>query len=833
MNPNLIVKEIEKESEKLKYFTLDKLKNDIIKLSNQKNNKNVDSFLIQWFSLIREISHQTLGLRHYNTQLLAGIFLHYGKIVEMNTGEGKTLVSTLPVSLNALTKKGAHVITVNEYLAERDKKWMEKLYSEIGLSIGLIKNNQTIKKKKENYSKDITYITNSELVFDYLRDNSTYRLSQIIQPKLNYCLVDEIDSIFIDEARTPLIISLEENLVEKKKLYISAYIANTLKITIDFLINEKRKDISLTEKGAKTIEDLLETFNIYDFNNPWISEILNALKAKYFYKRDIDYVILNKKIAIIDEFTGRILPDRRWSLGLHEAIEAKENLNLSSISKTQSSMTYQSFFPLYFKYSGMTGTALTSKDEFKLIYDLEVIKVSPNKPSQRKDFPDKLFISETLKWKAIVSKIMECNHKGQPILVGTYSIENSDYLSTLLNSLNIKHKVLNAKPENAKKESEIIAQAGRFNSITIATNMAGRGTDIILGGNLPLLIKQRINLEIFNFLNQIIETSYENFIKKILEEYNYNLLKLKKDILNLPYFLSDCLNSLQNFYNYLYEISYKNWVEENKKVKSVGGLYILGTERSENRRIDAQLIGRSGRQGDIGKSEFFLSLDDPLLKIFGGDKLKSILKLYSTNYNLPITSPLVTQSIIQSQQKIENYYFSIRENLFAFEYIINLHRRIFYTNRRSILCLINFEIFLYQFIDCLYKLDNFQNFKKYYSSKKYIKKIRYFKKIQSFALNWCILEINIKEYFYYQRSFFKNIYSFAFLQIVDFFWVEYLESTNFIKDSIKWSSYGQENPLEQYTAQTEKYFSFLFKEIIVSMLYYILYKSSYTKITFS
>ena len=443
--------------------------------------------------MVQEVSFRTIGLKHFDTQLLAGMLLHEGKIVEMKTGEGKTLVSSLPVALNALSKKGVHVVTVNDYLAERDQKWMGKIYKGLGFTTGLIKSTSRNKEKQKNYNCDITYVTNSEVVFDFLRDSSAYNLDEIVQRPFHFCLIDEIDSILIDESRTPLILSAFKETENINKLYLCKAIADILEKDKDFQLDEKRKDINLTEIGYKSIKNKLGKKTLYDPDDPWILEILNALKAKYFFKLNKDYIVLNNKIVIVDEFTGRIMEDRRWSMGLHESIEIKEKVKIGGGTKTKSSITYQNFFTLYPKLSGMTGTAKTTEKEFQDIYNLDVVVLPTVKPMVRKDLPDLVYQTELSKWKAVLVESKKCFEKGQPILIGTASIEKSEFLSDLFKISKIPHQVLNAKPENVTRESEIVAQAGEKYAVTIATNMAGRGTDIILGGNPIFKVKQEIS----------------------------------------------------------------------------------------------------------------------------------------------------------------------------------------------------------------------------------------------------------------------------------------------------------------------------------------------------
>ena len=694
---------IKQEANSLSLKTEDELVLTIEKIHKKALSKSLDDILVEWFAIVQEVSFRKIGLRHFDSQLLAGIFLHNGNIVEMKTGEGKTLSSTLPISLNALSKKGVHVVTVNDYLAERDKNWMGKIYTGLNLTTGLVKSNTNPIEKKINYSMDITYLTNSELVFDYLRDSSSFYSNELVQKPFNYCIIDEIDSILIDEARTPLILSTPQGETNFKKLSLAKIIANRLEKEIDFELDEKRREINLTEKGYQEVKKQLGKQTLYDLEDPWILEILNALKAKYIFKLNKDYIILNNKIIIVDEFTGRVMEDRRWSMGIHEAIEVKENVNIGNVTKTKTSITYQNFFTLYPKFCGMTGTAKTAEKEFKDIYNLNVVVIPTDKPMIRKDLSDFVYQNELAKWKAVLLKSKECFEKGQPILIGTSSIEKSEFLSDLFRISEIPHQILNAKPENINRESEIVAQAGQLYRITIATNMAGRGTDIILGGNPSFKVKQILTsllleniskAEIENILNDLgisFDEKIIQYLNKIFIDYSENnkiennsfinfeeinkFEQLKIDLSNLPYSLDFCLPSLKNFYDFIYKIVYEKWQKENILVKELGGLFVLGTERHETRRIDNQLRGRAGRQGDPGFSQFFVSLDDELIKIFGGDSIRKWLNYLMTDNETPLESKFLTQSLDKAQEKVELYNYEIRKNVFQYDEIINLQRK--------------------------------------------------------------------------------------------------------------------------------------------------------------
>ena len=640
----------------------------------------VEDVLVDWFALVQEVSSRTIGLKHFDTQLMAGLILHEGKIVEMKTGEGKTLASTLPVALNALSKKGVHVVTVNDYLAERDQKWMGKVYRGLGLEVGLIQSSSSAQEKRQNYGKDITYVTNSELVFDYLRDSSASQVEEIVQRPFHFCILDEIDSILIDEARTPLILSTIQGDINKNKLCLAKCIADILEKEVHFQVDEKRRDINLTEKGYQEVQIGLGKKTLYDVNDPWILEILNALKAKYIFKLNKDYIVLNQKICIVDEFSGRIMEDRRWSTGIHEAIETKENLELGGETKTKSSITYQNFFTLYPKLAGMTGTAKTAEQEFQDIYNLEVVVLPTSRPMIRQDAPDLVYQTEMSKWKAVLAKAKECFTTGQPLLIGTATVEKSEFLSDLFQFANIPHQVLNAKPENVARESEIVGQAGERYAVTIATNMAGRGTDIILGGNPIFQVKQLLwdlffpetlgplasaSSEISDSPlmetrkrekkekeKDLIETkSCQTLIQTLLETYHEKKEKLSEEIQNLPYSLENSETCFQALYKYFYQAQYQEWEKENQDVKNLGGLLVLGTERHETRRIDNQLRGRAGRQGDPGISQFFVSLEDELIQLFGGDNIRKWVEFLIQDKDIPLESDLLTRSLEDAQKK--------------------------------------------------------------------------------------------------------------------------------------------------------------------------------------
>lgn len=596
---------------------------------------SLDDIMPEAFAVCREASKRVLKMRHYDVQMIGGMVLHRGSIAEMRTGEGKTLVATLPVFLNALSGKGVHVVTVNDYLATRDCEWMGRLYNWMGLTTGTIVHDLSDRQRKLSYGADITYATNNELGFDYLRDNMKYDLNDYVQRELNYAIVDECDSILVDEARTPLIISgPSEDSTEK--YYVINKVVPHLEKETHFTMEEKTKTASLTEEGNTRVEELLGIENLYDpVHIATLHNVYQGLKAYHLFNKDVDYMVKDGEIVIVDEFTGRLMPGRRWSDGLHQAIEAKEGVKIKSENQTLASITFQNYFRMYSKLSGMTGTAETEAVEFKKIYNLDVSVIPTNKPIQRIDHDDVVYKTETAKIKAMAQDIKEKKEKGQPVLVGTVSIEKSEHISRELKKLGIKHNVLNAK--HHEKEAEIVAQAGRLNSVTIATNMAGRGTDIVLGGNAEFLAKAEVEDE-----------STPEF-KLALEKFE------------------------------------KNCFEEKKQVLQSGGLYIMGTERHESRRIDNQLRGRSGRQGDPGESRFYLSLEDNLMRIFNGERIQYIMTKLNVPDDEPIVAGMVSRAIEGAQRKVEGRNFDIRKHLLEYDDVMNQQRHGVYGLRRKIL----------------------------------------------------------------------------------------------------------------------------------------------------
>ena len=756
---NLILAINNKESEiKLLNESDFKEKTAIFKKKAQNGSFNLDDIIPESFALVREAAKRTLNERHYDVQLAGGIILHKGKIAEMKTGEGKTLVSTLSAYLNALQGKGVHIVTVNDYLAQRDSKWMGKVYRYLGLSTGCIVNNLEDSERQKNYACDVTYATNNELGFDYLRDNMKYDLNEMVQRDYNYCIVDEVDSILIDESRTPLIIS--GKIEDKTTLYTTSneFIKKLQKK--DYELDEKNKNVILTDMGVDKIEKLAQQKNILKNNNFYdpanldlVHHTNQALKANLIFRKDTDYIVRDGKVQIIDEFTGRVLSGRRFSDGLHQAIEAKENVEIQEENQTLASITYQNYFRLYKKLAGMTGTALTESEEFYDIYKLNVVSIPTNKDMLRKDYNDQIFRTEKEKYNAIINKILDCNNKGQPVLVGTTSIEKSEKISKFLIEKNIKHNVLNAKQH--EKEAKIIAEAGKTGAVTIATNMAGRGTDIKLGGNKDFI---------------------EAGVEKNIDEYKKNELK----------------------------------------VKNLGGLFIIGTERHESRRIDNQLRGRSGRQGDPGSTIFFISLQDELMRIFGGDSIDGMLKKLGLKENESIDHPWINKAMERAQKKVETRNFDIRKTLIKFDDVMNDQRQVIFSQRYKVLKEDGISEMLKDFFEEILgeiKIAN-DNYRKS-NDEKYLTQIR---NVTGNSLNETQLiklaskekaqfEEEMRELFQKKQMSRVNILGEnqnkvlekkIFLQIIDFSWRSHLQYLEQLRQVIGLRQYGQKDPLSEF-----------------------------------
>lgn len=622
------------------------------------NGEKLNDLLVESFAVVREAADRVLNMRHYKVQLIGGIALHRGRIAEMSTGEGKTLVATLPAYLNALSGKGVHIVTVNDYLARRDAEWMGKIYKFLGLSVGVVYTRMETEPKREAYNCDIIYATNNELGFDYLRDNMIVRAEDKLQRDLNYAIIDEVDSILIDEARTPLIISgmsgkASDNYVKANRF------AKTLNGEDDVIIEEKEKTVRLTEDGVTRAERYFAIDDLSDIDNQDIVHFINnALRARFIMQRDVDYVVTDGEVIIVDEHTGRTMPGRRYSDGLHQAIEAKENVKIQNENKTLATITFQNFFRLYRKLSGMTGTAKTEESEFNTIYNLAVLRIPTNKPCMRIDSNDKLYTTIEGKYKEIIKDVEEHHAKKQPILLGTATVEKSEVLSNLLAKRGIRHNVLNAK--NHAREAEIIAQAGKIGAVTIATNMAGRGTDIMLGGNPEYLAKDK--LASMGYPHEaIVETT------SFAPTTDPQILQARED------------------YNKYFALFKQDTDKEHEDVVALGGLRIIGSDRHDSRRIDDQLRGRAGRQGDPGSSVFYLSMEDDIVKIFGGEMMSSVASRFNLEDDVPIEIKVITNQIEKAQMRIENRNFSIRKQVLAYDDVMNYQRKEIYAERNKVL----------------------------------------------------------------------------------------------------------------------------------------------------
>ena len=817
------INDLEPEYEKLSDEEL-KNKTNIFK-ERLANGETLDDILVEAFATVREASKRVLGLRHYDVQLIGGIVLHQGKITEMKTGEGKTLVATSAVYLNALAGKGVHVITVNDYLAKRDRDQMSRLYGFLGLTSGVILNGLPTEQRKNSYNSDITYGTNSEFGFDYLRDNMVDSLDKKVQRPLNFCIVDEVDSILIDEARTPLIISGAAE--DKVKWYqISFQVVSMLKRSYetekiknikekkamdipdekwgDYEVDEKSRVIVFTEKGVKNVEKILKIDNLYSPEHVELTHYLNqALKAKELFKRDRDYLVReNGEVVIIDEFTGRAMEGRRYSDGLHQAIEAKEGVNIAGENQTLATITLQNYFRMYEKLSGMTGTAETEATEFMHTYGLEVIVIPTNLPVQRKDDADLVYKTKNEKINAIVDRIVQLYEKGQPVLVGTISIKSSEELSELLKKKNIPHNVLNAKYH--EKEAEIVAQAGRYKSVTIATNMAGRGTDIMLGGNAE-----------FMAIAEVGSRDAENYTE-VLGKYQ------------------------------------EQCKEEKEKVLALGGLFILGTERHESRRIDNQLRGRSGRQGDPGESEFYLSLEDDLMRLFGSERVMVWMDKLKLPEGEPITHGMINSAIEKAQKKIEARNFGIRKNLLEFDDVMNKQRTAIYQSRNEALAISNLKDRILGMLKRNVTEKVFARFstemredwdinglneylKDYYNyeeedDKAYLRmtKEEYAERIYTILEN----RYNEKEA-QIGSDFMRKLEKYILFEVVDNRWREHLKSLDGLRESIYLRAYGQRDPVTEYKLISSEIFEVMIENIqeqVSSFMFKVMVSSEEEKI---
>ena len=783
--------------------------------------KALDDILPEAFATVREAGKRVLNLRHFDVQLIGGIFLHEGHIAEMRTGEGKTLVATLPAYLNALTGKGVHVVTVNDYLAKRDRDWMGRIYEFLGLSVGVILSSgkyNSYESKKEAYKCDITYGTNNEFGFDYLRDNMASDMEALVQRPYNYAIIDEVDSILIDEARTPLIIS--GRLEKSAQTYqLMATIAPLLEKVTHYEVDEKNKNIIFTEEGVIKAEELLQVDELFDIKTQYAHHLLQALKAKELFVKDTDYVVKDNQVMIVDEFTGRIMEGRRWSDGLHQAIEAKEGVKIQDETQTLASITFQNLFRLYPKLSGMTGTAMTEEAEFGKIYNLQVTQIPTNKEDKRINYPDVIYKTVQKKFEYVAAEIAQMQKMGRPTLVGTISIEKSEYLSEILKKMGIKHNVLNAK--HHEKEAYIIAQAGRVGAVTIATNMAGRGTDILLGGNAEYLAKEELD-------NMGISPEHPNYEN------------LKNEALTRAREITE---------------------KEHKKVVELGGLHVIGTERHESRRIDNQLRGRAARQGDPGSTRFFLSLQDDLMRIFGGDRIIHLMDMLNVDEDTAIENILITRQIESAQKKVETYHFDIRKSVLEYDDVMNIQREKFYYQRRKVLASSNLQSDIKFMINKEVERLTSQYISKDMAPQEYvwddlvmfikefisvfplaknkikvedIKDIRaneILEKLKEIAAR-CYREFEIETVsnfndvmtHYYGDDFVKqepfredniirNLEKDIMLQVVDAKWIDHLGNIDMLKDSIGLVAYGQKDPLIEYKKEAYNLFNGLMAEI--------------------
>ena len=781
----------------------------------------LDEILPDAFATVREAGKRVLNLRHFDVQLIGGIFLHEGHIAEMRTGEGKTLVATLPAYLNALTGKGVHVITVNDYLAKRDRDWMGKIYEFLGLSVGVILSSgeyNSYENKKEAYNCDITYGTNNEFGFDYLRDNMASDINSLVQRPYNYAIIDEVDSILIDEARTPLIISgrLEKS---AQTYHLMAKIAPLLEKDKHYEVDEKNKNIIFTEEGVIKAEELLNVDELFDMKTQYAHHLLQALKAKELFVKDTDYVIKDNQVMIVDEFTGRIMEGRRWSDGLHQAIEAKEGVDIQDETQTLASITFQNLFRLYPKLSGMTGTAMTEEAEFGKIYNLQVTQIPTNKPDRRINYADVIYKTRVKKYEHVAREIAQMAKIGRPTLVGTISIEKSEYLSNILKKLGIKHNVLNAK--HHEKEAYIIAQAGRVGAVTIATNMAGRGTDILLGGNAEYLAKEELD-------------------KKGITKEHPNYENLKNEALEKARAITQ---------------------EEHDKVVELGGLHVIGTERHESRRIDNQLRGRAARQGDPGSTRFFLSLEDDLMRIFGGERIANLMTMLNVDDDTSIENPLITRQIESAQKKVETYHFDIRKSVLEYDDVMNIQREKFYYQRRKVLAStdlredIRFMILkevdriLAQYISKDMSPQEYVHDDLVMFTKEFISvfpqlrdkiKVEDIKDLRANEISQKLKDMTLEAYKqfeldtindfnavmtkYYGNDFvvqepyredniLRSVERDILLQVVDAKWIDHLGNIDMLKDSIGLVAYGQKDPLIEYKKEAYNLFNSLMAEI--------------------
>ncbi|MEM6447283.1 MAG: preprotein translocase subunit SecA [Cyanobacteria bacterium P01_D01_bin.123] len=835
------------------------------------NGEPLDNLIVEAFAVVREAGKRVLGMRHYDVQLIGGMVLHAGEIAEMKTGEGKTLVSTLPAYLNGLTGKGVHIVTVNDYLARRDAEWMGQIHRFLDLSVGLIQNGMSPTEKDKNYACDITYCTNSELGFDYLRDNMATSMQEVVQRPFNYCVIDEVDSILIDEARTPLIISGQVERPTEKYMQAAA-VARKLVVEEDYETDEKARNVTLTDEGFEKAEQLLNVNDLFDPKDPWAHYVFNAVKAKELFTIDVNYIVRNKEIVIVDEFTGRVMPGRRWSDGLHQAIEAKEGLPTQNETQTLANITYQNLFLLYPKLSGMTGTAKTEAAEFAKTYNLEVTVIPTNEPIRRKDAPDVVYKNETAKWMAAAREVQDMHERGRPTLVGTTSVEKSEVLSSVLQQMNVPHNLLNAKPENVERESEIVAQAGRKGRVTIATNMAGRGTDIILGGNadfmarlkvrerlMPKLVRLdlddpfggvqvarpgggqgfgdtskpqktwSISPEFFprdisekadRMLGEAVDAAVQKYGKNSISELQAEeMLAIASEKAPID---DEVVMQLREAFNLIRQ-EYKDYTDaEHDEVIKLGGLHVIGSERHESRRVDNQLRGRSGRQGDPGSTRFFLSLDDNLLRIFGGDRVSKMMDMFRVEEDMPIESSILSSSLENAQRKVETFFFDQRKQVFEYDEVMNKQRRAIYSERRRALEGENLKERMLEYCgktmdDVVTAYVNPDLPPEEWDLDKLVAKVREFVPLLNDVTEDKLADLPFEDMRAYlneqivlayeaQESYVDTIQSglmrkaerFFLLQRIDTLWREHLQQMEALRESVGLRGYGQKDPLIEY-----------------------------------
>ncbi|WP_026795644.1 MULTISPECIES: preprotein translocase subunit SecA [Planktothrix] len=891
---NILEEEIQSLSDEQLRAKTGEFKEKLAKARNRDDeNQILDEILPEAFAVVREGGKRVLGMRHFDVQMLGGIILHTGQIAEMKTGEGKTLVSTLPAYLNALAGKGVHVITVNDYLARRDAEWMGQIHRFLGLSVGLIQQEMSPDQRKKNYNCDITYGTNSEMGFDYLRDNMATSMDEVVQRVFNYCIIDEVDSVLVDEARTPLIISGQVERPSQKYMR-AAEVAQMMQKEEHYEVDEKGRNVLMTDEGFARAEELFGVQDLYDPNDPWAHFVFNALKAKELFIKDVNYIIGNGEVIIVDEFTGRVMPGRRWSDGLHQAIEAKERVDIQPETQTLATITYQNFFLLYPKLSGMTGTAKTEEAEFERIYKLQVTIIPTNRITGRQDLPDVVYKTEEGKWTSIAEECADLHKEGRPVLVGTTSVEKSEILSNLLQQRKIPHNLLNAKPENVERESEIISQAGRKGAVTISTNMAGRGTDIILGGNaefmgrlkmreylMPKLVKPDDEKELviagvpgsrrpaaqgfdqnkkpktWKVTTQLFPTELLKPTEQKLKDAvdfavgvhgERNLAELQaEDLLAVASekapTTDPVIQKLREVYNLIVH-EYENFTkQEHNEVVEYGGLHVIGTERHESRRIDNQLRGRAGRQGDPGSTRFFLSLQDNLLRIFGGDRVAGLMDAFNVDEDMPIESKLLTRSLENAQRKVETYYYDIRKQVFEYDEVMNNQRRAIYAERRRVLegQDLKEQVIKYgeqTMDDIVEAYINPDLPSEEWDLESLVTKSKEFVYLLADLTAEQLVDLSVDEIKTFLHEQLRNAYDmkenqvnqirpglmreaerFFILQQIDTLWREHLQQMDALRESVGLRSYGQKDPLIEYKSEGYELFLDMMTDIRRNVIY--------------